>query len=237
MKTTPTPVAAKPASVTLAGDTRMPAWFGRIQSYLKVASIAGAAVIALVLLLVYWQMQRSDASKDAFAALASADSSDGLVRLASENRGTAVGEQASFTLARRAYDEGKFDQAAAKFTAFLQSYPQSLLVNAARLGQGYALDASGKTEPARKAFTDLAKSVTNPDLAAEAYLAAGRCAESMGLSADAEKLYNSAITSGSTGIYKQQALDALKELKRGVVAKSVASLPPTTPEAAVPPAK
>ena len=64
----------------------------------------------------------------------------------------AVNEQADFDRAKAALDSGDFQGAADKFTAFAQSYPGSPLMGDAQYYRGEALEKTGDTANAARAY-------------------------------------------------------------------------------------
>ena len=64
----------------------------------------------------------------------------------------AVAEQADFDRAKAALDSGDFQGAADKFTAFTQSYPGSPLMGDAQYYRGEALEKTGDTANAARAY-------------------------------------------------------------------------------------
>ena len=180
----------------------------------RVAVALGLLVLVLILVAV-WQAQRADRLASGYAAIKAAGTAEKLGAVAKEYSGSVIAAQATFAQAKRLFDDGKFDQAASRFSVFCRDFPRDPLVIQASLGEAYALEAGGKAPIAEKKFAEIAKSVKDLDLMADAYLAAGRCAESQGKAKEAEAWYKSAVSSGVSGALKDKALSALKRFPAG----------------------
>ena len=90
----------------------------------------------------------------------------------------ALGEQADFDSARQALDDGDYPSAISGFAAFDQAYPGSPLAAEAHLLRGQALDGTGDTREAARAylasFTRDSTGATAPDALVELGAALGR---------------------------------------------------------------
>lgn len=76
----------------------------------------------------------------------------------------AVGEQSDFDTARAALDEGAYQKAVSLFETFNQTYPGSPLAARADLERGRALDATGDTREAARAYlASFSGDSTGPD--------------------------------------------------------------------------
>lgn len=192
----------------------------------------GAAAVGIAVVAGVWSLSnRQTALADGYAALQTATSADALKDLAVKYKGTPVGEQAAFAVAKHLFEAGSFDEAGSRFQLFTGEYPASTLATRARLGLAYALESGGKQAPAEKKFAAFASEITSPELSAEGYVGAGRCAQAQGKAPEAEKWFKAAVSSGASGIYRYQALEALKAFT-GPAAKAVAPPAASTPAVA-----
>jgi TolA-binding protein len=184
-----------------------------IKPHLK--SVGSVIVIALAIAVfanVMLQQHRAKTAQ-AWADVYGTTSKEALDQTAKENLGSEIGAAASLKLARQAYTEAKYEEAASRFAGFIKDYPRHALVENARLGQAYALEANGKTQQAEEIFSLLAQKTASSQLSAEAFVGAGRCALSQGKNAEAKKWYEKASLGELNTSYKQQAEKALKNLK------------------------
>jgi len=214
----------------------------RLKPHARAIGIGTLLLVAAIIGTILFLTNRRASLADGYAALQTASSTDALKALAAKYKDTAVGEQAAFALAKHLFDTGVFDEAASRFQLFCIAYPASTLSGRAKLGLAYAMESAGKQGPAEKKFADFAKEIGTPELSAEGYVGAARCAQAQNKPAEAEKWYKAAVSAGSSGIYKYQALEALKGLAQPVTKPVAAPAPPAaatvpTPAPAAPAAK
>ena len=194
-----------------AAEAKLTAFLhGDLRDTLTKAAIVLLIVLAAVFLVKNWRERKAVARQRALAQVEQADTLAELKDLAAEFVGTELGEKASFRLARKLFDDGQHDAAATSFADFCSRYPASRFAADARLGKAYALEAGATLEAAQQAFDEAAQAATDPALAAQAYLGAGRCAQERGELGAAKTFYENAIASATTGVYRDQAAIALK---------------------------
>lgn len=142
-----------------------------------------------------------------FAALSKAEDADALLAVARDHDGSPAAARAQLEAARRLFDEGKFDQAATKFSLARKAAQSSPLAVAAGLGEAYAVEASGKPEVAEKTFVEIAGNAGSDALALDAWLGAGRCAKAQGKLAEAEKHYSRAKEVAGDSPFSRRRVD------------------------------
>lgn len=184
--------------------------------FVIVASLVGVATRMTLV----WRQQRT---AKAFASLAEAGTAAEFEAVATRYKGTIAGEQAALKHARALLEEGRYDEAAARFAAFSRTNPGSRLAAAARLGEAYTLEAQGLNEQAEQAFSRLAMQATAPDVVQDAFIGAGRCAMAGNRLADAEKWLQRAIDAGADGERRTRAMAALRTVR---LARQRAEMPP-----------
>jgi tetratricopeptide (TPR) repeat protein len=176
--------------------------------------LAAVVVVALVLTLaLLLHKRRAERLDMGFYQVSSAQTVDELRALAVDLRGSKPGEQAAFLLARRLYEDAQYADAAVAFSEFLTEYSTSDMLAAARLGSAYALEADARLNEAQEAFVVAADLVEDATSAAEAWLGAGRCAESRGLDKQARQYYENGVAASDSGTFRDQAVIALKRLQ------------------------
>lgn len=166
--------------------------------------LAVAAVRALA-------AHRADRSGAGFAAISKAKDTDALLAVARDYDGTPVAARAQLEAARRLFEEGKYDQAAAKF-ALARKNGAALegVRTAAALGEAYALEADGKPETAEKLYTELAGRPDSKALALDAWLGAARCAKAQGKLAEAEKYCERARDAAGDSPFLRRRVDEVR---------------------------
>lgn len=97
----------------------------------------------------------------------------------------AVGEQTDFEAAQAALAEGRHQEAAEAFRAFVQTYPGSPLAAEAELGRGRALAEMGDMREAARAYLASFSAAPSGPVAPEALLALGRALGGLGQTGEA----------------------------------------------------
>jgi tol-pal system protein YbgF len=97
----------------------------------------------------------------------------------------AIGEQADFDRAQEVLGSGDFRGAAELFATFTQSYPGSPLTQAAQLRRGDALNSSGETSNAARAYLEAFSGAPDGAMAGEALLKLGQGLGALGKQLDA----------------------------------------------------
>ena len=209
-----------------------------IRPYLTIGAALFLAIVLVFIVVFAAAAARRARIARAFAVLAEADTIDGLRTLARDYDGTSAGAAAAMQLAQRLYGEGRFAEAATRFSLFCQSYPEHELFDAARLGEAYALEADGKLLQAEKRFRNLGEEMSETmrfALSMDAFAGAARCAQLQGKLAEAETWYQRAIDTGTQdGGAKAAITEALAEVRRMRAAPEVAAAPADPAETSKP---
>ena len=187
-----------------------------VRPHLPVLGAVGGGLLLVAVIALSVVTARGAKIARGYAELGEATTADEMLEIAERYVKLPPGEAAAFRAAQQLLIEGRCDQACTRFSLFCREYPQSRDFVRARLGEAYGLEGDEKLIQAGKAFVEfveLARELADdPELIAEAYVGAGRCAHSQGMLAEARKWYEAAVSSGSEGRYKDAALDELKEL-------------------------
>lgn len=228
--------AGRPAKVYAEGmpDATMEAITALYGKWILPYSWRVALVILGVLLAVaavkVLGARQADRSGAGFAALSRAEDTDALLAVARDYDGTPVAARAQLEAARRLFDEGKYEQAGAKFSlAAKAAQGNEALRLAATLGEAYATEANGKPELAEKTFADTATGAKSKAIALDAWLGASRCAKAQGKLAEAEKYCTRAGEAATDNPIGRRRVD---EAKAAVSAARFAK--PATEAAAAP---
>ncbi|MBT3376152.1 MAG: hypothetical protein HN742_07355 [Lentisphaerae bacterium] len=144
--------------------------------YWRQATGAITAILAIWLVIGVAKGVAQNTLAKGFSAVAAAETTDELTDVARKYKGTQAGAQAETKLARMLFAEGKFDQAATRFSVLISEYPKSELIDSARLGEAFALEADEKTIQAEKRFEELATAAQDGGIRLESLLGAARCA-------------------------------------------------------------
>ncbi|NOY80938.1 MAG: hypothetical protein GXP31_08015 [Kiritimatiellaeota bacterium] len=189
-----------------------------IRPRLKSWGLSFAVMVVLAVALASWKVRAARRTAAGFAALDKAADYEELARVAREYGDLPPGVQAAFRAARQLLLDEKFDRAFKEFSAFIQDHPESSLLSAARLGMAYALEGAGKSVDAEKVFLEVARSASDAEVQAEAYVGAARCARALGKTAEAKRHCEAAISAGARGYYRKAALESLTALKAAKLA-------------------
>lgn len=189
----------------------------RLSSLMRNLLAFGALLVGLAAVGggVWWFIQRKDAKvAEAYADLAAAKTPEQFAAVAQRHPGSPVEEEAVFRAAQVLFDDGEYEKAGSQFSVFLQKWPAGAFAARAKLGMACSLESRKLWDPAEKKYAELGADAEgrNAPLAADAYLAAGRCAEKQGSAAAAEKWYKAAVATGAANGSTAQAVDALARL-------------------------
>jgi tetratricopeptide (TPR) repeat protein len=158
----------------------------------KLLIVAGVIVAALVVSVVYnhFVAQRELNAGEALLTLrppiVGADRqkqvpADKYLQVVEQYAGTAAAKRALLLGAEAYFIEGKYDQAKAAFTRFLQENPGDALSSQADLGIAASLDAAGKAKEALEAYDLVRKRYAQEaGVSAQAKLSIGRLYENQG---------------------------------------------------------
>lgn len=156
-----------------------------------------AVTVLCVIVLAYcgWRYYHGSQERKALAAgraLFAPGSTASLQTIAAEYGSTAAGRYVNLILAKKFYDEGRYDEAIEAYRDFAKSNRKSPFLYIAQLGEAFSNEALDKADEAMAAYDAyLAKAAPDHFMRAEAEMGRARC---MMLKGD-----------------KQAALDALEE--------------------------
>gem|GEM_PF-3902764 len=175
-----------------------------------------AAIAVIIALVVVLSMQARGRARQAagFAALQKAESVESLTDIAREYKGNQPGMHAALEAARRLYETGKYEQAADRFAVFRSDFPDSDLIDAARLGEAYALEAAGKQPQAEDRFSTFAAETLQDNLRLDAYLGAARNAMAQDKLAEAKNWIEKAEANADEPSQDERINAALEQLQR-----------------------
>ncbi|OGV70012.1 MAG: hypothetical protein A3K19_11245 [Lentisphaerae bacterium RIFOXYB12_FULL_65_16] len=244
MKTAQTQVPQPPTRAPAGHDKSAAAVVGSFLSrkWQQIQAVCWVLVALLVIgvaIAVVRQWRQAKIGQG-FAEVKKADTVETLDVIAEAQAGTRVGELASLKTAHRLYEEGKYEQAAARFAQFTQKYPDSPAATGARLGEAYALETAGKQKEAGQQFAAIAKLGGDSAGARDAMCGAARCALAQGLLGEAETWYKQAKDLPDTSpMDKDRIEQALKDLaaKRAANPVAAAATEGVVPAAATEPVK
>lgn len=179
----------------------------------KIGYSVAVVVVVVFAVLVVRSKQAAKLSR-AYVAFADAEEAEDFQSVAEEFRGTTPGVLASLERARMLLETGDAAASARAFAEFHSGNPGHPMVEAARVGEAYALEANGQLGEAEKLFAEIAESSGNSNVSADAFCSAGRCAKTRGKLAQAGTYYERAVGvapgDGSTGDRAEKALEHLR---------------------------
>ncbi len=122
--------------------------------------------------------------------------------------------EATFLLGNALYESGDFEKAKGVYEDFLRRpLHDDLLIDGAKLGIAACLEEAGDLAGARKAYADMWNEGLTPGARLQAALAAARCSEAQGATAEATELYNAAIAAFPESAEATEARFAVERLK------------------------
>jgi tetratricopeptide (TPR) repeat protein len=194
----------------------------------KLVIVAGVLVGALVISVVYnhYVAQRELNASEALLTLrppiVCADrlkpvAAEKYLQVVEQYAGTAAAKRALLLGAESYFTEGKYDQARAAFTRFLNENPGDPLGSQADLGIAASLDAAGKAKEALDAYDLVRKRYAQEGgVAAQAKLSIGRLYETQGKREQAYTLYREMAEAGRFGYnsWTEEAAMRLYQLEK-----------------------
>ncbi|HVM60867.1 MAG TPA: tetratricopeptide repeat protein [Verrucomicrobiae bacterium] len=181
------------------------------------------AVVALGLVVLYWQHQTAYQAEEAEARFAAARDVGALQAVARDFPGSAVAPEALARLAELYYRNGRYTEAASTYESIVRDYPRHPLGVSSRLGLGMALEAQGNIEGAKAQYTQIIGSDPTGYVAQAARMALGRCLEIQGQKKEARQIYEEILAGGQSSPWFEKAYVRMIILGR--------DLPPEKPEA------
>jgi predicted negative regulator of RcsB-dependent stress response len=195
--------------------------------------IAGTAIVAIVILLV-WFMTSQREQKELAAGLALTQLSisasgpsmaDDYLKIAAQHAGTAAGRRAWLQGAATLFDAGKFAEAQAQFQKYLDANPDTEFSGQATLGVAASLDAQGKTDLAVGAYQRVLNSSSDAAATSAAKFALARIDESQGRLNDALVFYQDVSRANPNSSLGSEATLRLIELRSKMPAPAPAPAP------------
>ena len=200
----------------------------------KTRLIAGAAIVAIVIMLV-WFVTSQREQKELAAGLAltqvtlsasGPSMADAYLKVAAQHPGTAAGRRALLQGAAALFDAGKFPDAQAQFQKYIDTNPDSEFSGPATLGVAACLDAQGKTDLAVGAYQRVVNSSSDTAVTSAAKFALARIAEAQGRLNDALVFYQDVSRANPSSSLGSEATLRLIELRSKMPAPSTTPAPP-----------
>ncbi len=147
------------------------------------------AVIAIGLVIFYWQRHTTRQAEEAAQRLATAHDAGTLQAIIHDYPGKEAATQAELRLADLQFRQGQYVEAGKQYQAFLDQFPQNSLAPSAQLGLAAIQEAQGNFQKARQQYERLAAVSADNYTALLAKQGAARCAEAMGQLKEARQMY------------------------------------------------
>ena len=186
----------------------------------------GAAVVALIALVVSFYVWKRDvhaeAASQALSALRPTASPDGTpvmlapaayLKVATDYPGTAAAARARLLAGSALFDAAKYADAKAEFDRFLRDAPENPLRTEAFYGQGACLEAQGKTDEAVTAYKSLVDRHPTDPLVPRAKVALARLYKAKNQPAEALRLLEDVATTEQFGTVGLMAETLMSEIK------------------------
>lgn len=152
------------------------------------------------------------------------NAAEALTQLAAKHAGTAAAQRAELQAAASHFGAGRYAEAEALFSKFMQNSPGGAIAATAQLGIGASLEAQNKLDAAVVAYQKVASTYSATPSALPALVALGRIAEQQGKLAEAVNRYEAAARSGQLGgTLAQEAAFKAAELKSKTAAMTPAT--------------
>ncbi|HWY78382.1 MAG TPA: tetratricopeptide repeat protein [Verrucomicrobiae bacterium] len=181
------------------------------------------AVIGLGIGLYIWHGNARDASaNDALAAIKPAARMPGVaplmpppdayLKVANDYPGTPSGARALLMAAAGLFEDGKFKDAEALFTRFMQDYPEFPLSTQAQIGIAASLEAQGKTNEAATHYKEFRERHPSDSSWTQATSALARLYNEQGKPDQALKLYQELVNKRNNDTWSQEAPFLMHEI-------------------------
>ena len=187
-------------------------WRQHIVANARLITVAILAVVVVMLGMNLYRQNQTFAKARAWGTVETSEQDEVLLDVAETHANKTVGQMAAFRRARLAYSEGNYQDALARFDAFLARFAKSALSNDARLGRAYCLESLARYEDAANAFGQLAASAKTQIVAAQAYLGAGRCHAKADQPEKARQAFENAKAAAADSMFAETAMEFLHEL-------------------------
>lgn len=160
---------------------------------------------------------------EASAKLGSAKSIPDLEAIVANYSKTKSAQMALISLAKQYFDKSNYEVAFTKYEDFIRDYPKSRLIDTAKLGRIFCIEArrnDAAMQEAAKAYAKFSKE--NPDsfLTPQAIFGQARCLEQLGKLEKARIIYEDFIANKTNSPWLPIAEDNLKQLTRKIANKS-----------------
>ncbi len=132
---------------------------------------------------------------------------------------TQAGEMALIALAKQYFDNANYEIAFTKYEDFLRDYPESNLINTAKLGRIFCIEARNNDAAFQEAANEYAtftKEQTDSFLAPQSIFGQGRCLEQLNKFEEARIVYEDFIANQTDSPWVMLAEDLLEQLTRKI---------------------
>lgn len=165
----------------------------------------GVAVLALGLVVFYWQRQAAEREQRAAASLAEATNVQSLERVVEDYPKSEVAAQALLRLADVHFQDGQYNDASAAYQRFVNDFPSHPLIQSALLGMAAAQEAAGNLQEARVQYTRIVSSYPQGYAVWAARIGVARCTESLGQIKEAQQTYEEVLSGGRGSPWQSEA--------------------------------
>jgi predicted negative regulator of RcsB-dependent stress response len=196
------------------------------------------AVVVVGLGVAFWLAHQSERQNDANDALSKLTTQavlpgkaelapDSLLKVASDYSGTDASQRALMLGAADLFDNGKYDEAQARFQEFIKDYNDSPFMAQAAFGIAACQDAQGKTNDAVSAYQSVIDRYPTQNVGPQAKLALARLLEGQGKFSEARNNLEDILRSAQ-GTIASEADQRLRELNTAHPEVGSTNRPPST---------
>ncbi|MEW6307352.1 MAG: tetratricopeptide repeat protein, partial [Verrucomicrobiota bacterium] len=154
-----------------------------LETHKKHLVVTGLAIVAAAFAHTAWKhfdLQKEQEASEALLKLDRGPLAGGkeaepkaadYLKVATDYAGTSAAQRAQLLAAGALVEEGKYDEARAKFDEFAAQYPNGPLTPVAALGSAGCLDVKGETDKAMAAYKQVITAYANHSVAGQARIA------------------------------------------------------------------
>jgi tetratricopeptide (TPR) repeat protein len=196
----------------------------------KQVTAAVVVIVAVGLILLYWQHETGVRVEQAADRLAGAMDVSSLEAVARDFPQSPTAAEALFRLADLYYRSGKYTEAANTYERITRDFPAHPLAQSAKLNLAAVLEAQGKLDEAKAQYEQIINSGQGSYVANAAKIGLARCLESKGQTKEARQMYEEVLAAGQNSPWFPQAYLRWVVLGRDVAPEKAAESPTAKPE-------
>ncbi|HTS18620.1 MAG TPA: tetratricopeptide repeat protein [Verrucomicrobiae bacterium] len=173
-------------------------------------------IVALGLLVMYWQHQAAYQAEQAVERFAMATDAASLQAVARDFPKSPVAPEALARLAEVYYRNGRYSDAASTYQSIIRDYPGHPLGVSSKIGLAQALEAQGNIEGAKAEYMQIISGDPGSYIGKAARMGLARCMELQGQKKEARQLYEEILAGGQGTPWFEKAYLRMMVLNRDI---------------------